>query len=127
MTARDFEDLLAAQRRARVRHIPTSDATAFTETRTLTRAELAEMLRDRVGLNKQESKEMVDAFFGVMRDALEGGESVKLAGFGSFQTRDKRTRPGRNPKTGIATLIAARRVVMFRSGPTVKARLEVNH
>jgi len=109
-----------------VRDIPTSDATAATETPTLTRAELAEMLCDRVGLNKQESKEMVEAFFEVMRDALEGGESVKLAGFGSFQLRDKRPRPGRNPKTGIATLIAARRVVTFRSGPTLKARLEVN-
>jgi integration host factor subunit alpha len=123
MTASEFEDLLAAQRRAMVRDIPTSDAT---ETPTLTRAELAEMLCDRVGLNKQESKEMVEAFFEVMRDALEGGESVKLAGFGSFQLRDKRPRPGRNPKTGIATLIAARRVVTFRSGPTLKARLEVN-
>jgi integration host factor subunit alpha len=59
MTAREFEDLLAAQRRAMVRDIPTSDATASTETPTLTRAELAEMLRDRVGLNKQESREMV--------------------------------------------------------------------
>jgi len=126
MTPREFEDLLAAQRRAMVRDIPTSDATASTETPTLTRAELAEMLCDRVGLNKQESKEMVEAFFEVMRDALEGGESVKLAGFGSFQLRDKRPRPGRNPKTGIATLIAARRVVTFRSGPTLKARLEVN-
>ena len=123
MTASEFEDLLAAQRRAMVRDIPTSDAT---ETPTLTRAELAEMLCDRVGLNKQESKEMVEAFFEVMRDALEGGESVKLAGFGSFQLRDKRPRPGRNPKTGIATLIAARRVVTFRSGPTLKARLEAN-
>lgn len=123
MTASEFEDLLAVQRRAMVRDIPTSDAT---ETPTLTRAELAEMLCDRVGLNKQESKEMVDAFFEVMRDALEGGESVKLTGFGSFQLRDKRPRPGRNPKTGIATLIAARRVVTFRSGPTLKARLEVN-
>src|ERR1700674_1992291 len=123
MTPREFEDLLAAQRRAMVRDIPTSDATASTET---PRAELAEMLRDRVGLNKQESKEMVEAFFEVMRDALEGGESVKLAGFGSFPLRDKRPRPGRNPKTGIATLIAARRVVTFRSGPTLKARLEVN-
>jgi integration host factor subunit alpha len=109
-----------------VRDIPTSDATAATETPTLTRAELAEMLCDRVGLNKQESKEMVEAFFEVMRDALEGGESVKLAGFGSFQLRAKRPRPGRNPKTGVTTLIAARRVVRFRSGPTLKARLESN-
>ncbi len=124
MTASEFEDLLVAQRRAMMRDIPTSNSTASTEIVTLTKAELAEMLRDRVGLNKQESKEMVEAFFEVMRDALEGGESVKLAGFGSFQLRDKRPRPGRNPKTGIATLIASRRVVTFRSGPTLKARLE---
>jgi len=106
--------------------IRTPKATTSTEKPKLTKAELAEMLRDRIGLSRQEAKEMVEAFFEVMRDALEGGESVKLAGFGSFQLRDKRPRPGRNPKTGIATLIAARRVVTFRSGPTLKARLEVN-
>jgi integration host factor subunit alpha len=124
MTAREFEDLLVAQRRAMARDIRTSDSNVSTETATLTKADLAEMLCDRVGLNKQEAKEMVEAFFEVMRDALESGESVKLAGFGSFQLRDKRPRPGRNPKTGIATLIAARRVVTFRSGPTLKARLK---
>lgn len=69
MTAREFEDLLAAQRRAMVRDIPTSNSTAPTETPTLTKAELAEMLRDRVGLNKQESKEMVEAFRGDARRA----------------------------------------------------------
>ena len=124
MTASEFDDLLAAQRRAMVRDIPTSDATAATETPTLTRAELAEMLCDRVGLNKQESKEMVEAFFEVMRDALEGGESVKLAGFGSFQLRAKRPRPGRNPKTGEEIPISARRVVTFRPGQKLKARVE---
>jgi integration host factor subunit alpha len=124
MTTREFEDLLAAQRRTMVRDIRTSDPNASTEMATLTKADLAEMLRDRVGLNKQEAKEIVEAFFEVMRDALESGESVKLAGFGSFQLRDKRPRPGRNPKTGIATLIAARRVVTFHLGPTLKARLK---
>jgi hypothetical protein len=70
MTAREFEDLLAAQRSAMVRDIPTSNFTASTEMPTLTKAELAEML---LGLNKQEAKEMVEAFFGVMRDAGYSG------------------------------------------------------
>ncbi len=70
------------------------------EVPTLTKAELAEMLFDQVGLNKRESKDMVEAFFDVIREALEQGDSVKLSGFGNFQLRDKPQRPGRNPKTG---------------------------
>src|SRR5690606_3882893 len=69
------------------------------EALTLTKAELAEMLFERVGLNKREAKDMVETFFDEIRDALERGESVKLSGFGNFQLRDKPQRPGRNPKT----------------------------
>jgi integration host factor subunit alpha len=89
--------------------------------RTMTKAELAEALFDRLGLNKREAKDMVDGFFDEIRQALERGESVKLSGFGNFQLRDKPQRPGRNPKTGEEIAITARRVVTFHASQKLKA------
>ena len=88
---------------------------------TVTKSELAEALFERLGLNKREAKEMVDAFFDEIRLALERGESVKLSGFGNFQLRDKPQRPGRNPKTGEEIAITARRVVTFHASQKLKA------
>ncbi len=92
--------------------------------RTLTKAELAELLFDRVGLNKRESKDIVDTFFQEIRDTLANGTEVKLSGFGNFQVRDKPPRPGRNPKTGEVIPIAARRVVTFHASQKLKAVVE---
>lgn len=91
---------------------------------TLTKAELAELLFEQVGLNKREAKDMVETFFGEIRDALERGEAVKLSGFGNFQLRDKPQRPGRNPKTGEAIPISARRVVTFHASQKLKALVD---
>ena len=91
---------------------------------TLTKAELAELLFERVGLNKREAKDMVDTFFEEIRHALQRGDSVKLSGFGNFQLRDKPQRPGRNPKTGEAIPITARRVVTFHASQKLKAVVE---
>lgn len=66
----------------------------------LTKAEMAERLYEELGLNKREAKELVELFFEEIRHALEENEQVKLSGFGNFDLRDKRQRPGRNPKTG---------------------------
>ncbi|MBA1362366.1 integration host factor subunit alpha [Burkholderia gladioli] len=121
MNSSEFEALLTAQRSALNRDVA---ATPSGETPTLTKAELAELLFDSVGLNKREAKDMVEAFFEVIRDALENGESVKLSGFGNFQLRDKPQRPGRNPKTGEAIPIAARRVVTFHASQKLKALVE---
>ena len=66
----------------------------------LTKAEMAEQLFEDLGLNKREAKEIVEAFFEEIRQSLENNEQVKLSGFGNFDLRDKRSRPGRNPKTG---------------------------
>ena len=88
---------------------------------TLTKAELADQLFEKVGLNKREAKDMVEAFFDAVRTALVGGDSVKLSGFGHFQLRDKPQRPGRNPKTGIEVPITARRVVTFHASSKLKA------
>ncbi|MFN3594731.1 MAG: integration host factor subunit alpha [Thiobacillaceae bacterium] len=94
---------------------------------TLTKAELATLLFEKVGLNKREAKEMVDFFFEEVRTALEQGDSVKLSGFGNFQLRDKPQRPGRNPKTGEEMPITARRVVTFHASQKLKALVEKAH
>ena len=91
----------------------------------LTKADLAETLFEELGLNKREAKELVELFFEEVRSALEQGEQVKLSGFGNFTLRNKSQRPGRNPKTGEEIPITARRVVTFRPGQKLKARVEV--
>ncbi|HCS66584.1 MULTISPECIES: integration host factor subunit alpha [unclassified Cellvibrio] len=90
----------------------------------LTKADLAEKLYEDLGLNKREAKELVELFFEEIRHALENNEQVKLSGFGNFELRDKSQRPGRNPKTGEEIPISARRVVTFRPGQKLKARVE---
>lgn len=90
----------------------------------LTKADLAEKLYEELGFNKREAKELVEAFFGEIRESLEKNEAVKLSGFGNFDLRDKKQRPGRNPKTGEEIPITARRVVTFRPGQKLRARVE---
>ncbi len=85
------------------------------ETSALTKAKLAELLYEQIGLNKRESKDMVDAFFDHVAASLVSGQDVKITGFGNFQIRTKAPRPGRNPRTGEMVPIEARRVVTFHS------------
>ena len=94
---------------------------------TLTKAELADLLFEKVGLNKREAKDMVETFFEEIRTALETGQSVKLSGFGNFQLRDKPQRPGRNPKTGEEIPITARRVVTFHASQKLKSMVEAHY
>ena len=91
---------------------------------TLTKAELADLMFEKVGLNKREAKDMVESFFEEIRMALEKGDSVKLSGFGNFQLREKPQRPGRNPKTGEEIPITARRVVTFHASQKLKHLVE---
>jgi integration host factor subunit alpha len=90
----------------------------------LTKADFAERLFEELGLNKREAKDIVELFFEEIKRSLEHGEQVKISGFGKFELRDKSSRPGRNPKTGEEIPITARRVVTFRSGQKLKARVE---
>jgi len=90
----------------------------------LTKADMAESLFDGLGLNKREARELVDMFYEELRASLAVGEQVKLSGFGNFDLRDKKQRPGRNPKTVEEIPISARRVVTFRPGQKLKARVE---
>jgi integration host factor subunit alpha len=94
------------------------------ETPTLTKAELSEMLFERIGLNKRESKDMVEAFFDLVHGSLTSGVDVKLSGFGNFQIRQKAPRPGRNPRTGEAIPIKARQVVTFHASAKLKGMVQ---
>jgi len=93
---------------------------------TLTKAELADGLQNDLRLTKSTSKEIVDQLFEEIRVHLESGEAVKLSGFGNFEIRDKRARPGRNPKTGEPKTVVARRVVTFKAGQKLKAKIQQN-
>lgn len=90
----------------------------------LTKAQLADLLFDQIGLNKRESKEMVDAFFDLVSQSLVEGDDVKLSGFGNFQIRTKAPRPGRNPRTGELIPIQARRVVTFHASTKLKEQIQ---
>ena len=94
------------------------------ETPALTKAHLAELLFEHIGLNKRESKDMVDAFFVLVSDSLVEGNDVKISGFGNFQIRTKAPRPGRNPRTGESIPIEARRVVTFHASHKLKEQIQ---
>lgn len=94
------------------------------ETPALTKAQLAELLFDQIGLNKRESKDMIDAFFDLIATSLVDGNDVKVTGFGNFQIRTKAPRPGRNPRTGEAIPIEARRVVTFHASQKLKEQIQ---
>lgn len=89
----------------------------------LTKADIAELLIFKLDMHKRDAKEFVDLFFEELRTALESGACVKLSGFGNFELRDKTARPGRNPKTGEEIPIAPRRVVTFKPGQKLKAKV----
>lgn len=90
---------------------------------TLTKADIVEAIIGQVGLARPDARQMVDDLFEEIRACLAAGESVKLSGFGNFELRDKKERPGRNPKTGKEIPITARRVVSFKAGQKLKARV----
>lgn len=94
------------------------------ETPALTKAALADMLYNNIGLNKREAKDMVEALFDLITEQLVRGEDVKITGFGNFQVRSKSPRPGRNPRTGEPVPIAARRVVTFHASPKLKDQVQ---
>ncbi|MDR1967651.1 MAG: integration host factor subunit alpha [Burkholderiaceae bacterium] len=94
------------------------------ETPTLTKAQLAELLFEQIGLNKRESKDMIDAFFDLICARLIAGEEVKLSNFGNFQVRIKAPRPGRNPRTGELIPIDARKVATFHASQKLKEMIQ---
>ena len=93
------------------------------ETPALTKAQLAELLFEQIGLNKRESKDMIDAFFDLISSSLVDGSDVKISGFGNFQIRTKAPRPGRNPRTGESVQVPAKRVPYFKTSNELKGRM----
>lgn len=91
--------------------------------RTITRADLAEAVYQRVGLSRNESAELVELVLSEIASTVAAGEAVKLSSFGSFLVRAKGERIGRNPKTGVEVPITPRRVMVFRPSNILKLRI----
>lgn len=90
----------------------------------LTKASMAQYLVDNAQISKQQAVELIELFFEEIRIALERGEILKLSGLGNFQLREKKQRPGRNPKTGEVVSVSARRVVTFHAGLKLRGEIE---
>ena len=91
--------------------------------KTITKLDLVNHLNEKLGLNKVESKELVEAFFDEIKKSLINNEDVKISGFGNFKILNKKERPGRNPKTGEPALISARKVVTFKAGQKLRKKM----
>lgn len=92
---------------------------------TLTKADIIDRLTIRLRMTRQDARKLVDTFFGEISQSLADGKEVKLSGFGNFELKDKKSRPGRNPKTGEVVAIKARRVVTFKAGQKFRRQIEV--
>lgn len=86
----------------------------------VTKADIVERIHQRVGFSKKESAEMVETVFGLLKLTLESGEKIKIAGFGNFVVKQKADRRGRNPQTGEAITINARRILTFKPSQVLK-------
>ena len=93
------------------------------QTPTLTKAELAELLYEQLGLNKREAKDFIEEFFELITQQVAQGQDVKISGFGNFQIRTKQARPGRNPRTGEPVMVEARRAVTFHASNSLKSEI----
>ena len=91
--------------------------------KTLTRIELSEAVYREVGLSRNESAELVETVLNHISNALIKGEQVKISGFGTFSTRNKKQRIGRNPKTGKEIPITSRRVISFKASQIMKEKV----
>ena len=91
--------------------------------KTITKLDLVNHLNEKLGLNKVESKELVEAFFNEIKKSLINNEEVKISGFGNFKILNKKERPGRNPKTGEPAIISARRVITFKAGQKLRKKM----
>jgi integration host factor subunit alpha len=86
----------------------------------MTKADIVDKVYKEANFSKKEAADMIDLVFKVIKDTLAKGEKVKISGFGNFSIRDKETRTGRNPQTGQAMDISARRVLTFKPSPILK-------
>jgi len=89
----------------------------------MTKADLIKAIYERVGFSREESASIVETVFETIKDTLGKGENIKISGFGNFVIREKRERPGRNPKTKEAMTISARRVLTFKPSPVLRNKV----
>lgn len=89
----------------------------------MTKADLVDTVHTQVGFSKKESADIVEMVFDTIKETLERGQKIKISGFGNFEVRDKRPRPGRNPQTGEVIEISARRVLTFKPSQVLKQAL----
>ncbi len=92
---------------------------------TLTKADMVDHLTFRLRMTRQDARKLVDTFFSEISQSLADGKEVKLSGFGNFELKDKKSRPGRNPKTGEVIPVKARRVVTFKAGQKFRRQIDV--
>lgn len=86
----------------------------------MTKADIVERIHQKIGFSKKESAEMVETVFSIIKNTLETGEKIKIAGFGNFIVKQKADRRGRNPQTGEDLTIHARRILTFKPSPILK-------
>ena len=89
----------------------------------MTKTEVADAIRERVGFTNKKSGELTDLILDLMKECLETGEKVMISGFGNFEIHDKKPRKGRNPQTGEELIITERRVLAFKPSQVLKERL----
>ena len=89
----------------------------------MTKADLAEKIQDATGFTRKDSAETLESIFSIIKDTLESGENLKIPGFGNFLVREKADRRGRNPQTGAAVTIKARRILTFKPSTLLKQAL----
>jgi integration host factor subunit alpha len=90
---------------------------------TMTKADIVDIIREKIGFGIKESRQIVENVFGIIQETLESGEKVKISGFGNFVVRQKRARRGRNPKSGDEVVISERKVVTFKSSNKLRKAL----
>ena len=89
----------------------------------ITKEKLTILLQDRLGISRQEARQLVERFFKIMKDTLTQGEDLLVSGFGKFSVRQKKARRGRNPQTKENLTISARKVVVFKASGVLRQRL----
>lgn len=92
----------------------------------MTKADIAERIQANTGMSKKESLEMLDGVFSIMKNTLEVGEKIKVSGFGNFEVKQKKDRKGRNPQTGDAITIEARRILSFKPSALLREAINCN-
>ncbi|MBK5273531.1 MAG: integration host factor subunit alpha [Desulfuromonadales bacterium] len=91
----------------------------------MTKADIVERIHQKIGFSKKESSEMVESVFSILKNTLEAGEKIKIAGFGNFVVKQKTDRRGRNPQTGDTITIAARRILTFKPSQVLKNSINI--